>query len=281
MRSAITKGPASAVLLAAFAVVSLACAVISATAKPRQSDDHREKVSAGEYEVVRPVHGRQGIGPFSPAVYNFRESFTLWRLPDGTLEAEGRRRYEAPQGYAHDNKFTVHLSADMRALAVTEFRKLRFRDDSGPLECEFLPREFACKTGSKDDDPPMNLTMQNDYGLFWPVSAFCLGSVAVSAKHDASLATHIQLITVDEHSNFDPVDATVLDATLKFVHRKQIRLAGTDWDADEFELTIPMEQPYLLWTSKDGLVLLFGPEGDSISGPETGLQLVHYESFAH
>lgn len=281
MRSVITKKSASAVLsLAVCSIVSLASAVIAVSAKPQQSGD-RQRISAGEYEIVRPLHGRQGIGPFSPAVYNFRETFTLSRLPDRTLEAEGRRQYEAPEGDAHDNKFSVHLSSDMHALAVTEFRKLRFRADSGPLECEFRPREFACKTGSKSDDPNLNLTMQNDYGLFWPVSAFCLGSVAISAHRDAALPTHVQLITIDEHSDFNPVDTTVLDGTLKFIHRKQIRLAGLNWDADEFELSIAMEQPYLLWTSKDGMVLLFGPEGDSVSGPETGLQLVHYESFAH
>lgn len=241
--------------------------------------DGRKKIAAGDYEIVRPAHGSQGVGPFSPAVYEFRESFTLWRLQDGTFEAEGRRSYESPKGEAHDNRFAVKLSADMRASEVTDFRKLRFRPNSGPLACEFLEREFACDSGKDSADPKLNVPVKSSYGLFWPASAFSLGRVAIGASRQAGEITPVQLIMIDEPSRENPVAANVLDANLKFLRGQNIRLAGTNWDADEFEIEIPMEQRFLLWTSKDGLVLLFGPEGDSTSGPETGLQLTHYATF--
>lgn len=241
--------------------------------------DARKKVAAGEYEIVRPAQGREGIGPFSAAVYDFRESFTLWRLPDGGFEAEGRRSYESPKGEAHDNRFSARLSAEMRATGVTDFRTLRFRPNSGPLACEFHPQQFLCTSGKGAEDPKLDLAMKFNYGLFWPASAFSLGRIAIGANRETGQVMPVQLVTIDEPNRANPVAASVLDGSLKFIHRKTIHLAGVDWDADEFELAIPMEPPYLLWVANDGLILLFGPEGDSISGPETGLQLARYATF--
>ncbi len=270
----------------AFAVFALFAFVVSAVPASRVSPsekasplqtEKRVKIATGEYQVVRPLRGRQGIGSFTAAVYDFRESWTLWRLPDGNLEADGARTYESPRDESHHDKFEVHLSAALQALSVTEHRKLRWRPNSGPVTCDFHTREIDCSSGANRDDPKFNLTMRADYGFLWPVSAFCLGGITHSANRSPSAITAVQLITVDEPSPENPVATTVLDAALKFIRHQSIAVAGRNWEADEFELKAPANTPFLIWTSKEGLVLLFGPEGDSISGPETGLQLVRYE----
>jgi hypothetical protein len=250
----------------------------SHTALSHQSE-MRIKIAAGEYEVVRPLRAQQGIGSFTAAVYDFHESWTLWRLPNGNLQAEGHRTYDSPRDESHHDRFDVHLSAALQAVSVTEYRKLRWRPNSGPVTCDFLPREVRCASGPNREDPKINLDMQTDYGFLWPVSAFCLGGITHSANRAPLATTAVQLITVDEISPENPVATTVLDAELKFIRTKSIAVAGRNWDADEFQLKAPMNTPFLLWTSKEGLVLLFGPEGDSTSGPETGLQLVRYEKF--
>jgi hypothetical protein len=268
-----------AVSLIALCAVAV-CRVSSSELPSLLQSEKRIKIAAGEYEVVRPLRGRQGIGSFTAAVYNFRESFTLLRLPDGALEADGTRTYQSPRDESHHDRFEVRLTAAMQAVSVTEHRKLRWRPKSGPVTCDFHAREIACSSGSTASDPKFDITMQADYGFLWPVSAFCLGGITHSANRTASATTPVQLITVDEISPDNPVATTVLDAELKFLRHQTIAVAGRNWDADEFELKAPMNTPFLIWTSKEGLVLLFGPEGDSVSGPETGLQLVRYEEFS-
>ncbi len=57
----------------------------------------RTRVANGEYRIVEQ-NQEGGIGFFAPGVYNFRESWTIWRLKDGSFEVEGERSYESPKG---------------------------------------------------------------------------------------------------------------------------------------------------------------------------------------
>jgi hypothetical protein len=74
-------------------------------------------------------------------VFNFTESWTLSRAPDGSLEVEGKRDYQSPSDEAHSNKFTVHLSSDFRTLSLREFRKLRWKPDSGTPGLRVSPKQ--------------------------------------------------------------------------------------------------------------------------------------------
>jgi hypothetical protein len=134
------------VLLAAFYLVS--DYQVSSAGEPRsrmlatqamvppshaETTANRVRLAEGEYKVLT----ENGIGPFLPAVYGFSESWTLSRLADGTLEVNGTRSYRSPSYESHSIQFVTHLSSDLRVLQLTEFRKLKWRHDSGPITCDF------------------------------------------------------------------------------------------------------------------------------------------------
>ena len=108
----------------------------------------RVKVAEGEYRVMG--EGDMGVGPIETEVFHFRESWTLWRLPNGEYEVEGDRTFESPKDYIRDNRFIARLAADLQILEVKEFAHLRYRPDSGPLTCELLPHELQCHSGARD-----------------------------------------------------------------------------------------------------------------------------------
>jgi hypothetical protein len=71
------------------------------------------RVAEGEYKVL----SQAGIGSFVPAVYDFRETWTLWRLEDGTFEVSGTRSYRSP---ADEPVSGLHLSLRNSLSSVTE-----------------------------------------------------------------------------------------------------------------------------------------------------------------
>ena len=77
---------------------------------------NRVRVAEGEYKVLT----KDGIGPFLPAVYGFSESWTLWRLADGTFEVNGTKSYRSPSYESHSVQFVAHLSSDFRVLQLKE-----------------------------------------------------------------------------------------------------------------------------------------------------------------
>jgi len=83
------------------------------TTGQKQDGSSRTRIAEGEYELYRQA-SETGVGPFDPAVYNFNESWVLWRLPDGSLEAEGERHYDSPQDQPHIEAFSVKLSSEFR-----------------------------------------------------------------------------------------------------------------------------------------------------------------------
>ena len=218
-----------------------------------QETTGRTKVAEGEYRVL----GDSGIGWFDPAVYDFRESWTLSRLEDGTFEVDGTREYRSPADEPHSENFEAHLSDTLRVLKLTEFRKLRWRPHSGPLSCDFLPGKVACTANSKDESQSLSLEVpvQCSTGLLWPISAFSLSSITRGASHDPKTKTPVELFTFDETSGPDPVFAMTLGGRLKYIGQEKLLSAGREWLADKFELKVAMRPPFLVWTSPQGLLL--------------------------
>lgn len=255
-------------------------ASVRAFAKTNESEA-RTRVAAGEYLIKREP-GEAGIGTYAPGLYNFSESWTIWRLSDGSFEVRGQREYESPKDEFHSNSFSVGLGADFCIRNLTEFRKLRWRPDSGPLSCEFQPTKMACSSGTKDPGQAINLSMpmKDAYGFLWPISAFSLSNITRHAERIVGKLTPVQLVTVEEESEQNPVFISVLDGELRYLGRDEVILAGAEWRADEFELKVPLHPAFVIWTSPEGLLLRFAPESSAKTQADTGMTLVHFLKWA-
>ncbi|MGH9539628.1 MAG: hypothetical protein ACRD3H_17005 [Terriglobales bacterium] len=243
----------------------------------REGTAGRVRVAEGEYKVLDD----DGIGPYLPAVYGFSESWTLWRLADGSFEVEGTRRYRSPSYESHNNEFSIHLSPEFRVLDLREFRKLRWRPDSGPLSCDFLPGGIACTSNAKDatHNVSLNLSMKEPFGFMWPISAFSLGSITRYAAHDSRKATPVELVRVEEASRSDPALATILSGDLKYIGEEKITFADRQWLADKFELKMPLHSPFMIWTSPQGLLLGFVSENNNKTLTQQGMKLVSFRQW--
>ncbi|HXY12862.1 MAG TPA: hypothetical protein VEI01_22600 [Terriglobales bacterium] len=241
---------------------------------PESGTPGRTRVAEGEYKVL----SQAGIGSFVPAVYDFTESWTLWRLEDGTFEVNGTRNYRSPADEAHSDNFEARLSGDLRVVELKEFRRLRWRPDIGLLTCDFLPGKVACTANSRDKNQNMSLDVpvQAAAGLLWPISAFSLSSITRSASHDPKAITPVELLTFEEISSADPVFTTTLGGHLKYLGQEKLLLAGREWLADKFELKVATHAPFLLWTSSQGLLLAFAYEKDSNKTPQEGMVLASF-----
>jgi hypothetical protein len=238
---------------------------------------NRVRVAEGEYKVLT----EDGIGPFLPAVYGFSESWTLWRLADGTFEVDGTRSYRSPSYESHSVHFLTRLSSDFRLVQLTEYRKLRWRHDSGPITCDFLPGKITCTSNAKDAAQNVNLDlpMKEPFGFIWPISVFSLGSVTRSAVHDPRKLTPVELVRVEEVSRADPALATILSGDMKYIGQEELLLAGRKWRADKFELKVPLHAAFSIWTSPEGLLLGFAPGNDIKMLSESGMQLVSFRQW--
>jgi hypothetical protein len=266
-------------LLLSCTLLLLALAPGALSSRPDTSE--RIRIAEGEYEIYTTSPG-DGIGPFAPGVFNFRESWTLWKIPDGTLQVEGERNYESPIGEPRQNKFWVHLSADFHALRVTDFRSLRWQPDSGPLTCNFLPQKLSCSSGAKDPDNEirLNIPSKGAIGLLWPISAFSLSHITRSVDHHARAAVPVRMITVDEANAENPALTTILDGNVRYLGEEDIVIAQQKWHASKFELRVALHPPFLIWTSKQGLLLDFSEQNNRDRPTETGMSLTRFQQFA-
>jgi hypothetical protein len=279
-----------------FGSISLASLTFSTNAVPRvvqaasqpapqsaissRDVEGRTRIAEGEYKVY--TQSDEGaVGPFAVGVYNFTESWTLYRLANGTFEAEGKRVYESPKYEQHDNPFSVHLAADFRILGVKEYRALRWRPDSGPLSCDFKPAEIVCDSGAHNaaQDVTLDLPVQHPYGFLWPISAFSLSNITRYANRAVGKITPVEMLKVDEPSQDVPVRTSVVDGDLVYLGRQKIRVAGRWWQAEEFELKVAMHAPFLIWTSTQGLLLDFTEENNQYRVTERGMRLASYSEF--
>jgi hypothetical protein len=246
-----------------------------------QGDSNCTQLAEGEYKVYTDSNGG-GVGPFAAGVYNFTESWKLCRLPDGSLEIEGKRDYESPEYEQHSNPFSAHLSSGFRTLSLKEFRTLRWRPDSGPLSCNFLPNELVCTSGAKNspDDAGMDIAMEHPYGFLWPISAFSLSNITRFALGKKGAGIAVEMVRVDEPSRDNPVRTSVLLGDLQYQGQENIRVAGHRWQADRFELKVALHAPFLIWTSPSGLLLDFAEEDNRRHITERGLKLVQFQQYS-
>ncbi len=284
-----------AILVCLFALVFLVAINLSSGASPflriapvdglalapePKEGQNRTKLADGEYKVYTDDNGG-GIGPFVNGVYNFTESWTLWRLPDASLEVEGRRDYESPEYEHHGNPFMVRLSSDFRTINLKEFRSLRWRADSGPLSCDFLAAKLICTSNAKAsaNEVGMNMAMEHPYGFLWPISAFSLSNIARYALDKKGDPIIVEMVLVDEPSAENPIRTSVVVGNLQYQASEMIRVAGRRWQADRFELKVALHAPFLIWTSPSGLLLDFAEEDNNRHITERGMTIVRYQQY--
>lgn len=238
-------------------------------------------VARGEYKVYRQKSDG-GIGPFNPAVRDFSEAWSLWRLPDGRLRVEGTRSFEAPEFDYHKDGFTVHLSPDFKLLSITEYAKLRWKADSGPLSCDFHLTVLNCNSGAKDpaNDIRLRLPFKSAYGFLWPISAFSMGNITRFVPREPGAEIPVSMLVMDEPGPANPVLFSVLEGTLQFLEQEQITVAGRKWQAEKFKLQVALYPPFILWTSRQGLLLDMALEDNSKRMTERGMGLVRYEQLS-
>jgi len=235
------------------------------------------RIAEGEYKVLT----ENGIGPTDPAVYGFRESWTLWRLQDGSFEVKGTRSYRSPSYEPQSDDFSVHLSSALTVLALKEYRKLRWRPDSGPLSCEFLLGKISCTSNAKNasQNVRLDVPVESTAGLLWPIPAFSLSSVARSANRTLKVATPVEFVQLKEASVANPVYAIILTGQLTYLGHEQLSLADRRWEADKFELEVATHPPYYLWTSPEGLLLSFSLESKNKAFSDERMVLVRFQQW--
>ena len=244
------------------------------------SELQRTKVAEGEYTIIKRTDFG-AVGPFGEEIYNFRETWTMWRSASGDYDVEGSRRFRSPENTPHDDRFVVHLSRDMTVIDMTEFARLRWRLNSGPLSCQFLARELHCfagGTGAKDID--LHTPMEQPFGLFWPVSAFSLSGITREVEREPHRTAEVQLATIEQPSSDDPVEVTVLDSGLRYLGEQNIKLADTSWRAYKYSLHPALGPALMLQVSSKGLLLslsVLGPD-KGVSGEE--MRLIRFHQWA-
>jgi hypothetical protein len=235
----------------------------------------RQRVAEGEYWL------RGGNSTEFMGAYAFVESWTLWRLPSGNFEVNGRRHYRSVLNGPHNGEFFVHLSSDFRVSRVKDYSRLRWRADSGPLSCEFVSQRLICSSNAKVLGQEVGLDSRVRYptGLVWPISLFSLSGITRSISRDVQVSSTIELIAFEELSRNEPVSATIFHGHMSYLGQENLFLAGLKWRADKFEIKIPLHPPFLLWVAPSGLLLAFGPENPAKTISAGTLELMRYRQW--
>ena len=196
----------------------------------------KTKVAEGEYEVFEEGNGG-AVGPAGQEVYDFHESWTLWRDPKGGYEVEGVRKFESPRDIKHSDRFVVQLSRDMTPDRLTEFAKLDWRRDSGPISCDFLTKEIHCTSGSRDPKNAMDLRipMKFPYGFLWPISPFSLSGLARQSERNLDRPTPVQLLSIEQPPNSaNPhLIPSSWTARLQYLGDEDVVVASKTWRAPQ------------------------------------------------
>jgi hypothetical protein len=244
-------------------------------------DGERTKIAEGDYRVYEQANGG-AVGPFEQEVYNFKESWTLWRAAKGDYHVEGVRTFDSPEYETHTNPFVVELSRDLTILSVTEFARLRWVPNSGPLSCEFLPADLHCSSGGSDPRKRIELRthLTDPFGLLWPVSPFSLTGIARQVERDADRPTQVDLVTIEQPSPVHPVESSVLTGPLWYLGKEDIDTGGRKWHADKFSIKVPFHPEFLLWTSPRGLLLALAVQHEHKNWPDEGLRLSRFDGPA-
>jgi len=239
----------------------------------------RTKIAAGEYAVIEQANSG-AVGPFGEEVYNFRETWTLWRAANGQYEVEGERRYESPRDWQRAESFSATLSRDFTLLHSTEAAPLRWRPDSGPMICDFRPRELFC-SASGHEPVELHVPLEHPYALLWPISPFSLGGLTREAERDPSREAPVQFVVIVQPSARMPVSATNLGGDLRYLGQENLVAAGETWPAFKFSFTAATSAPFLIWTSTKGLLLALAVKHEHKNWPQEGIRLVRIEKSAY
>jgi hypothetical protein len=238
----------------------------------------RVKVAEGEYRVTE--EGDMGVGPIDTEVLHFRESWTLWRLPNGEFEVEGDRTFESPRDYIRDNRFIARLAVDLQVISVKEFAHLRYRPDSGPLTCQLLRTVLQCDSGAQDPTHAVDVQspMDRPYGLLWPLSAFSLASLTRAAPKEIGHKAVVQVVQLEQVNDALPVLAIRSDGLIRSLGPSEspVDVLGKQNRANVYELTAAPIRKMTIWTSAEGLLLAAERPG----AIKERMELVRFTKFA-
>ncbi|GEM_PF-3278745 len=236
----------------------------------------RMKLYEGEYMVTGGGEDETATSSNLP-VNSFRETWTMWRAENGYFEVEGDRVYESADSVFHNSKFSARLSPTKRLLSVTDYGKLRFQKDSGPLTCDFHAMDVHCTSNAKDpsDSVDVRLPLDHPAGLFTPLSPLSWSSVTRGMTMNSSELKQVQMISIREVSARDPVALEVFDGAVRYIHSEDFTTAGRTWRADRFEVKLPLHPKSTVWTSPEGILLAVSFGG----GEGEGLRLQTFRSL--
>jgi hypothetical protein len=253
----------------------------SAAAAPGAAQNGRTKIAEGEYAIIEQENNG-AVGPFGEAVYDFHETWTLWRVPGQRYEVLGERQYESPKDVPAGHKFVDQLSRDLTALRITDYAKLKWNKDSGPLTCEFKPAELHCASGAHDPKRAVELNVPSDrpFGLLWPISVFSISGLARQAERDPERPNAVRLISITQPNAQQPIYPEILDGQLQYLGEEDLQAAGMKWEAHKFSFRVPTHPEFLLWTSDKGFLLALTVAHGHQEWRREGLRLVHFEQFA-
>lgn len=242
---------------------------------PTIQSETRTKVADGEYALDEGANDG-AVGPAGEEVYDFHESWTAWRDTNGEFEVEGQRTFESPRGFPHADKFAVQLSRDLTPIRITEFAKLRWRHDSGPIVCEFQLKEVQCSSGARDqkDATDLHVSMEFPYAFLWPISPFTLGGLVRQADRDLGRPSPIQLLSVEQPSSQEPILTIVRTGNLEYIGEESIEAAGRSWLAHKFTLKVPGYPVFTIWTSAKGVLLEVAINHADAGWPREQMKLV-------
>ena len=262
-----------------FSLLIVTCGQLAIGNPQPGQETERTKIAEGEYKIIE--HTNNGaIGPFEQEVYNFTESFTLYRVSKEQFQVEGVRNFESPKDISHSNRFVVEMTRDFTVIRAKEFAKLRWISDSGPLSCEFLPMQLECSSGGSDPKREIKLRtpLEKPYGLLWPVSPFSFTGITRQVERDRTKPTLVDLVRIEQPGMANPVQASVLEGPLLYLGDEEIDAAGRRWHAHKFSLKVALEPEFLIWTSPKGLLLAFAMEHGHKDWQEEGIRLESFES---
>ena len=239
------------------------------------------KVAQGEYVVFEKGNGG-AVGPFGEEIYNFHETWTLWRTEKGRYEVEAERQFESPKDTIHSDLFLVDLSRDLTITRVTEFARLKWRRDSGPLTCEFLRSMLRCSSNAKNAGQSLELRipMQAPFGLLWPISAFSLSGITREAERYPNHPTRVELVSIEQPSAEILVNPMIHEGELRYLGDEDIDIAGQSRRAFKFSLKVALSPELIIWTSPKGLLLAVAVLHEGKDWPEESMKLVQFQEWA-
>jgi hypothetical protein len=92
-----------------------------ATASASHDKPERVEIAEGEYT---PNKEYGGVGPIESGIFNFHESWALWRTPTGDYEVEGTRSFESPKDFPREIGYWLHLSSELQLIEAKEYAPL-------------------------------------------------------------------------------------------------------------------------------------------------------------